>query len=130
MAGSMKACGIKIIWMDMEHTNGVMEGSIKDSTKMIRSTDLAFTPGSMEDSMKDIGIEESNMVLDCIIILKTEVRKQGCGRMASALSGLLMMKSIKSMRVNSTTVISFRSLIVMSRSCPKLNSKGHNNLNK
>jgi hypothetical protein len=92
MGGSMKAFGIKTIWMDMEHINGVMEDIIKDSIRMIRNMDLGYTPGPMGDSMKDIGIKGSNMGLDYTIIQKTIVQKQAFGRMASALSGLLMKK--------------------------------------
>ncbi len=88
----MKAFGIKTIWMDMEHINGVMEDSIKDSIRMIRNMGLGYTPGQMGDSMKDIGIKGSNMGLDYIIIRKTIAQKPAFGRMASALSGLLMKK--------------------------------------
>jgi len=107
MAGSMRECGIKTIWRAAGHTSGVMEDSIKDSIRMIRSTGSGYTPGQMGDSMKDIGIKESNMGLDCIIIPKMAAQRQGCGRTASALSGFLMMKSTRSTKGHSITVIYF-----------------------
>lgn len=111
----MTGCGNKIIWKGTGHTSGVTVDSIKDSIRMIRNTGSGSTHGQMGDSMKDIGIKGSNMGSDCIIIRKMVARRQGCGRTASALSGFLMMKSIKSTKAKSITVIYFRSLIVMSK---------------
>jgi len=62
---------------------------------MIRNMGSECTHGLTGDSMKDIGIKESSMGSDCIIIRKTAAQRQGCGRTASALSGLQMMKSIR-----------------------------------
>jgi hypothetical protein len=49
-------------WKDMECICGLMEDTMKDNTKMIRSADSEYTCGQMEENTKVGGIKASNTV--------------------------------------------------------------------
>ena len=44
------------------YIHGKMEGSIVESIRTIRSTDMVFTHGQMEGLIQAIGVEENSMV--------------------------------------------------------------------
>ena len=49
--------------MEWEFTHGKMEDNTEASIRMIRSTDMEYTLGQMEEHTLATGVEESNMDL-------------------------------------------------------------------
>jgi len=54
-AEAMKESGKIMICKDWASTNGMMAECIKDSTKTIRRTGMAYIAGKIKDSIRDIG---------------------------------------------------------------------------
>jgi hypothetical protein len=87
MGADMKANGSTTTWKAWEFTFGTMVGSIKVSTKMIRSMGLEFILGPIKDAMKAIGTKENNMVLENMWYQKKTRQSSAYGKMENVLSG-------------------------------------------
>ena len=71
MVAATKANGIKTIWTALESINGWMAAYIQENISKIRSTDMAYSNGKMEENILATGPMENNMAWE---FMKSQVR--------------------------------------------------------
>lgn len=91
MVASMSVIGRVIFKTTLEFTLGRMAASMKGSIQKTKSMGLVSTTGLMENNIKDGGIEENNMALAALVLVKAR-KNMVFGKMAKKYVGLVMRK--------------------------------------
>lgn len=77
--------------MERDNSNGVMDALISESFMRIKSKDLVYLLGLMEENMSEIGKRENNMDLENMFRLMGK-KKLGNGSRGRDLIGLMKTK--------------------------------------